>query len=143
MFEAALQKVVYDRLSNFPGMPQVYDEDSVPQPSSAEDAAAFPYVTVGDTTAVPMNTDDSTGAECTLAVHVWSRYHGYKEVRAIQALVYEALNRKVEELRAGFAALSLHLLEIEWEFTEKSFIDADGVTRHGVQRFRVLLDATT
>lgn len=115
-------------------VPSVYD--AVPQPSDAGSAAQFPYVTIGESTFAAAGYDDGMLTECTLSIHVWSRYRGYKEIRGLQAQIYALLHRQ------DFAVTGYTLVNCEWEFTEQSFLDADGVTRHGVQRFRILLDAT-
>jgi|SRR5690606_2996377 len=127
-FEAALQQAVYDQLSGYPGMPTVYDD--VPGD------AAFPYVVIGDDTHIPFDTDDSLGSESTLTLHVWSRYRGKKECKDIMALIYAALTRQP-------LALDGHdLITIEFEYSEV-VLDPDGQTRHGVQRFRALVEQVT
>lgn len=106
-------------------MPPIYDD--VPQD------AAFPYVTLGDDTHLAFDTDDSLGAESTIVVHVWSRYRGRKEVKEIQSLIYERLVRQ-------FIPVQDHdLITIEFEYSDV-IMDPDGMTRHGVQRFRVLTE---
>lgn len=130
-FEAELQKAVFDRLSGFTGMPDVYDH--VPQPTDGGSDVPFPYVTIGDDTHVPFDTDDSVGSEATITIHSWSRTRGRKEVKEIQASIRAALQR-FELNVLGFA-----LVTIEFESSD-SFMDPDTLTRHGVSIFRVLLD---
>lgn len=127
-FEAALQQAVYDQLSSYPSMPPVYDD--VPGD------AAFPYVVVGEDTHIPFDTDDSLGSESTLTLHVWSRYCGKKECKEIMALIYDALTRQALVLEAHY------LITIEFEYSEV-LLDPDGITRHGVQRFRALVEQAT
>lgn len=125
-FAAELQNAIYDRLVSFPGMPPVYD--AVP-----ENNTNFPYVVLGADTHVPFDTDNSVGADSTLTLHVWSRYRGMKECKDIQALLYDALNR-YELSVAGFWTV---FCDFEYEDT---LLDADGLTRHGVSRFRTLIE---
>lgn len=125
-FESALQQALFQRLAAYPGMPTVYD--SVP-----EDNAAFPYVVIGEDTHAPWDTDDSVGAESTITFHVWSRYRGTKEVKEIQGLIYAALNRH-ELSVSGF-----DLVTLEFEYSDV-VLDADGYTRHGVCRYRSLVE---
>jgi hypothetical protein len=132
-FETALHKAVFERLSGFSGLPDVYDH--VPQQRDSGSDVSFPYITVGDDTHVPFDTDDSVGAESTITVHAWSRKRGRAEVKGIQAGIREALQRFDLDVE-GFA-----LVTIEFDYSE-SFMDQDTLTRHGVQRFRVLLDQT-
>ena len=127
-FEAALQQTVYDQLSGYPGMPTVYDDVPVD--------AAFPYVVIGDDTHIPFDTDDSLGSESTLTLHVWSRYRGKKECKDIMALIYAALTRQPLVLDGH------DLITIEFEYSEV-VLDPDGITRHGVLRFRALVEQAT
>lgn len=127
-FELSLQRAVYDRLNAYPGLPSVYDD--VPND------AAFPYVAIGEDTHVPFDTDDSLGSESTVTLHTWSRYRGKKQAKEIQALIYDALTRKALALDAH------HLITIEFEYSEV-VLDPDGITRHGIQRFRALIEQAT
>jgi hypothetical protein len=132
-FESSLQQAVYLRLSGFSGMPDVYDH--VPQAADGGSSVPFPYVTLGDDIHVPFDTDDSVGSEATITLHTWSRARGRKEVKDIQATIRDALQRFELEVD-GFA-----LVTVEFDSSE-SFMDPDALTRHGVSRFRVLLDQT-
>lgn len=133
-FEAALQQAVYDQLSGYPGMPAVYDD--VPVDVKGQPAVAFPYVVIGEDTHIPFDTDDSLGSESTLTLHTWSRYRGKKECKEIMALNYDALTRQ------SLAVDGYDLITIEFEYSEV-VLDPDGITRHGVQRFRALTEQAT
>lgn len=125
-FEAALQKAVYERLSGYASMPPVYDD--VPQNAPAH------YVVIGEDTHVPYDTDDSVGSESTITIHQWSKSHrGKAEVKATQGLIYSALNRHELTIEDH------HLVTLEFEYSE-SMLDPDGLTRHGVVRYRALLE---
>lgn len=141
-FEESLAKAVYSVLSA--GLSSSV-HDYVPQPGDASlSSPDFPYTTIGETTAQPFDTDEDTGAECTISLHHWSRYKGYKELREIRDACYALLNRqdaKTSALYVALEALGIALISCEWEFNEQPFMDPDGVTRHAVQRFRVLLSA--
>ena len=96
-----------------------------------DQASAFPYVTLGDTTALPFDTKDKTGMEQTFTVHVWSRYRGRKEAQDIMAAAYGVLHR-------GTLTVTGHtFVNSEWEFSE-TFEDPDGLTKHGVSRYRIV-----
>ena len=93
----------------------------------------YPYVVIGDDTAAEWDTDTSLGTEATITIHAWSRQYSRREVKEIMQLVYEALHRQplsIPELQGVLC---------KWEFSE-SFMESDGVTRHGVTRFRILAD---
>lgn len=124
MMQSQIQTAIFTRVSalNFP----VYDH--VPQDS------AYPYIVIGDDTSIPFDTDNSTGTEATCTIHIWSRQRGRKEVKQMFGLINTSLHR------AEFSVTGGALIECQAEF-EESFMDSDGLTRHGVMRFRLLVDA--
>ena len=124
-FAAEIQQAVFDALGA-EGL-RVYDH----VPSDA----AFPYVVIGEDTHIPFDTDDSLGAESTVTIHVWSRYRGKKEAKELQASIYSALTR------AELSIDSYDLITIEFEYSDV-LLDPDGITRHGVSRFRFLTERT-
>lgn len=125
-FSVEIQQAVFQRLSD--ESLTVYDD--VPE------GAAFPYAVIGEDTHVPFDTDDSLGAESTVTIHVWSRYRGKNEAKEIQAAIYDALTR--QELTID----GYDLITIEFEYSDV-LLDPDGITRHGVQRFRCLTERRT
>jgi len=99
--------------------------DHVPQDS------AFPYVVIGEATSGPFDGKTENGMEQTLTIHAWSRYRGLKEVKQIMAAVTASL----DDQALAISGHTLVLLRFELAAT---FLDPDGMTRHGVQRFRAL-----
>lgn len=132
-----VQTAVYGALNNdstLGGLVQaVYD--FTPQ-EATDDDADFPYVVIGEDTAAPWDTDDILGAEWTVTIHSWSRYRGQKEVKQIMDACYNVLHR------ASLSVSNFSTITVEWEFSE-SLLDPDGLTHHGVQRYRLLLQSTT
>jgi hypothetical protein len=133
--ELEIQKAIYDALSNDYALGQIVTGvyDSVPQALDAGNDSAFPFVTVGDDTAIDWDTDTSVGKEATVTIHSWSRYRGRAEVKQIQGAIYEALHLSQLNVVGYTTVLCLS------EFSE-SMVDPDGLTRHGVQRFRIIID---
>jgi hypothetical protein len=123
MMQEEIQAAIFARVQAV-GYPTY---DHVPQ------GVDFPYVVVGDDTSTPWDTDTSIGSETTCTIHVWSRYRGRKECKEIMRTLYEALHR------ADFPIIGGALIECQAEFQE-SFLDPDGLTRHGVMRFRLTVD---
>lgn len=124
-FETTLQKAVYDTLSAYvPLTANIYDD--VPQDSD------FPYVVVGDDAHADWSTDTELGVTAVVTVHTWSRARGKKETKELQGHIYDALNR------ATLAASGYNFVSIDLVSSE-SFIDADGLTRHGVQTFNAII----
>ena len=119
-----VQKAIRDKLvAHSPLGAAVYDH--VPQD------AAFPYIQIGDDTAIDDGGKDFEGQEITCTIHTWSRYPGKKECKTIQGEIYTALHDATLTISSGV------VVQIRCEF-EQSFTDPDGETRHGVQRFRAI-----
>lgn len=112
--------------------------DAIPQPNANEPEAAYrrrvptPYLTIGDD---EINDDSNACAaawEAFVTIHVWSRAVGRGEAKRIGAEVIAALNVElsIEGLRCT-----------EFAFEAAQYPrDPDGVTTHGILRFRYLLD---
>ncbi len=114
-------------LQAFLGDPaQVFDQ--VPQDS------AFPYLVIGEDTTGPFDTKTEAGMEHRLTIHSWSRYRGLKETKQLMAAVTATLDG------ASLSVSGHDLVLIRHEFGA-TFLDPDGLTRHGVQRFRALTQA--
>ena len=107
--------------------------DNVPQAADSGDGSAYPYVTIGEDVHTDWSTDTSLGDDASITIHTWSRYRGRKETKQIQGAIYDALTR-VNLSVSGYKLVTIDFLD------EQSFIDTDGLTRHGVSTFRVLLD---
>ena len=124
-----IQKSIYQALKDDVDITAVvtgvYDE--VPQ------GTKYPYIVIGEDTALQWDTGSSVGAESTLTIHVWSRDYGRRECKEIMSLVYDVLHE------AELSIDDAHAVFCYWEFAE-TFLDTDGKTRHGVMRFRTLTE---
>lgn len=109
--------------------------DGAPQADDSGSSVAFPYVTLGDTTETEFDTDDSTGRESTLTLHVWSRYAGMKQAQDIMDRIKTVLHNQPLTVTGETVVLVL------WEFSQL-FEDPDGITRHAVTRFRIISEGT-
>ena len=134
-FETALQTTIFSTLDGDAALGALVTGvyDSAPQADDSGSSAAFPYVTIGEAVHTDWSTDTENGDDVTFTVHSWSRYRGRKEIKQIQGAVYDVLHRANLSV-AGYAFVSCDWLQSE------SFVDTDGLTRHGVQTFRVILD---
>lgn len=110
----------------------VYDHKPVPDDENNLDAD-FPYVVIGEDDATQVDTDDTINADHISVIHTWSRYRGLKEIKQMQQAIKDALHR--QPLTVANAVYTDGYLEME-----ENFVDSDGLTRHGVQRFISLLD---
>jgi len=130
----ALQQAVYAALIADAGIKTVLGDparvfDHVPP------SAAFPYLAFGETTAQPFDGKTEDGLDQALSLHTWSRARGLKETKTIMAAVAAALDDQTFSLNGHV----LVLLRLAFAMTA---LDSDGLTRHGVQRFRALTQAT-
>lgn len=134
-FSTALQTAIFSRLTDQLSSYRVYD--TPPNQPDGMPLANFPYVTIGDDTLSPFDTDDTLGMSATVTLHVWSRTDGKKQTKEILGLIYDALNRQA----ASLSAAGYRFVDCLHEFTE-IIEEVDGKTRHGVCRYRVLMEKT-
>lgn len=98
-----------------------------------EEDTAYPYITIGEETAIDAGTKTKDAHEHTLTLHIWSRYRGgRKEVKEIMEQVFSALHNN------DITVSGASLVNIRHEF-EQTLVEADGITRHGIMRFRVVV----
>ncbi|MAN76870.1 MAG: hypothetical protein CML24_06675 [Rhizobiales bacterium] len=104
----------------------------------------FPYVQIGEFTTGPFQTYDRYGQEVTLTIHVYSQqigpnaYQGMSEIQAIMNLVQGLLARTSFQVD-GWGNIGC------WGDFEQTLLESDGITRHGILRYRMLVlqDYTT
>lgn len=127
-----LQKAIYTALDNA----NITDASGNPISGVFDDVdedTAFPYVTVGEETAINAGTKTLDAHEHTITLHIWSRYRGgRKEVKEIMQQVFSALHN------SDITVDGASLVNIRHEF-EQTLVEADGITRHGIMRFRVVV----
>lgn len=93
--------------------------------------APVPYVAIGDGTAVDVGGTLVDAQEHTLTVHCWSETPSTLEVKRMIAAVRAALHERTLTLSAG----TCRNLRCEYHETLR---DPDGITHHGVMRFRAV-----
>lgn len=132
-FTTAAQEIVFGILNgNLTGC-TVFD--TAPFLPEGAPATTFPYCVIGDDTLAAWETDDTVGAEITITLHFWSRARGYKQVKALMDQAYSLLNR-ASVVKSGY-----NVVDCLVEFGE-AMADPDGVTKHGVQRYRLTIQAS-
>lgn len=119
-----LQKAIYSKLSTDLTVSVL---DNVPS------GTPYPYVVIGDDTLNDSSTDDFIGFQATVTIHSWTDSEGRKQVKTIQQSIFDSLNRCTLSI-SGF-----NFVSCTQEYSE-TMLEADGITRHGIQRFRVLYD---
>lgn len=102
----------------------VYDD--VPQ------SATYPYIALGEETVIDFSTKDTHGNEITINIHVWSQYKGSKETKQIMDKIHDLLHN------INLTVTGHNLINLRFEFSD-IMRDPDGITRHGVMRFRAII----
>ena len=125
-----LQKSIYAKLNTDSTIKTTYSATVHDHVSSG---TAFPYVVIGEET----NTDDSSSKdidfnEFTLTIHTFSRNRGRKEAKQIMARIYTLLHK------ASLTITGATHVNTRFEYSDV-VREQDGLTYHGVQRFRTIL----
>lgn len=126
------QKGIFDALD---GVISATVYDDVPDLPEGMPDSNFPYVVVGDDTSRPWDTDDQLGEELTITLHIWSRYRGMKQVKDIMGEIYDVLHR------GSPTATGMRIVDCLFEFAD-TFLEDDGITRHGVCRYRLTVETS-
>ena len=107
------------------GGPKVYDEPP--------NAAAFPYVTLGDARIQDFSTGNDPAEEHRLTLHAWSRQGGHKEAHVIAGALLQALDD------APLAPDGHRLVNLRFSIADIRR-ESDGRTYHALVRFRAVTE---
>ena len=120
-----LHKAIRDRITSITGK-EVYDDfpENVP----------MPHIIAGEIDGRDWSDKFQPGQEVTATIHVWSDYPGKKEVSEIMDEILQALTSAPLSLGNSFRAVceNVDMSEI--------IVDIDGVTRHGILKFKYLIE---
>ena len=125
-----LQKTIYAKLNTDSTIKTTYSATVHDHVSSG---TAFPYVVIGEETLI----DDSSSKdidfnEFTLTIHTFSRNRGRKEAKQIMARIYTLLHK------ASLTVTGANHINTRFEYSDV-VREQDGLTYHGIQRFRTIL----
>jgi len=125
-----LQKAIYSTLNGA----SLVGEDSVAVSvyDDVPEGKTYPYVVIGEETSLNISTKTVDAHEHTLTIHVWSQYRGRKEIKEIMEQIYTALHD------SAITVSGASLVNLKQEF-EQTLLEGDGITRHGVIRFRAVV----
>ena len=124
-----LQKSIFTALNgNVTGVSSA----NIPIYDDVPEGSVYPYVVIGEETASNNGTKTLDGFEHTITLHVWSQYRGRREIKEIMQSVYEKLHN------TAITVTGASLVNIRQEFSN-TLAEQDGITRHGVMRFRAVL----
>ena len=127
-YASALQQTVFNALDQSSTLQNLVTDvyDFVPE------GTAFPYVKIGEQTMVDNGTKNKQGTDFTIEVHTFSRYRGSVEIKNIMSVVYDILHE------SSLSVSGAELINMRFEFSD-IIKENDGLTTHGVQRFRVFV----
>ena len=92
---------------------------------------SYPFITLGEETAIDYSTNNLVGAETTINIHIWSRYKGSKQTKQIMDKVHDLFHD------VSLSVSGVNLINLRFEYSD-IMRDPDGITRHGVMRFRAI-----
>jgi len=93
---------------------------------------AYPFISFGDETSIDSSTKDSQAQEYTVTMHIFSEFRGKAEVKNIMSAVYDVLHD------SDMIVTDANLINLRFEFSD-IVTENDGITRHGVMRFRAVV----
>ena len=100
--------------------------DNVPQDTT------YPYVVLGNITALNRGTKTLDGNEYVLDIDVWSTYRGKKEISEAMERIYELLHDTTYSVSGADMVVS----QVRNTIT---LVENDGITRHGVLTLSVIV----
>lgn len=113
-------------LSSYNGSPSVFTH--VPQKLKE----GYPWVTIFGIESNQFDNDATLGFDSTMTVHSWSNQRDMAEINNIKAAIYNVLHNN-DLTYTGYSNV-----EFCQEF-ETTLRDPDGITLHGVQRFKIIM----
>lgn len=130
----ALQDALYTALSGSAALQALIGDparvfDHVP------DDTPFPYVEIGEVSAKRFDSASRNGLDCIVTLNVWSRYSGRREAKQILDAIYAVLHDGTLSVTGNAHVLSAFL-------GAETKRDDDGLTYHGIVRYRVILQGT-
>ena len=127
-YASALQQTVFNALDQSSTLQNLVTDvyDFVPE------GTAFPYVKIGEQTMVDNGTKNKQGTDFTIEVHTFSIFRGIVEIKNIMSVVYDILHE------SSLSVSGADLINMRFEFSD-IIKENDGLTTHGVQRFRVFV----
>ena len=123
-----LQRSVYTALTSSAALVNQVNGifDDVPQDVD------YPFVALGDETSIDRSTKTIDGQEVTITIHVFSENKGKLVTKQIMQAIYDVLHDN------DMIVQNANLVNMRFEFSD-IVIENDGVTRHGVMRFRAVI----
>lgn len=129
-----LQKAVYSSLNG--GSITDYNGDAIAGVfDDVPEETAYPYIVIGEETAIDGSAKDKDIFEHTLTIHIWSQYRGRRDIKEIMKQVHDLLHD------SALSVSGASMVNMRQEF-QTTLLEGDGITRHGVMRFRAVVSDT-
>lgn len=113
-------------ISSYAGSPSVFTH--VPQ----DLGEIYPWVVIYGIESNQFDNDATLGFECTMTVHSWDNRRDMGPINSIKKAIYDILHNNTLTF-TGYSSV-----EYCQEF-QTTLRDPDGITLHGVQRFRIIV----
>ncbi len=125
-----LQTILYSTLNGDSTLDGIVGDnkifDNVPQDTS------YPYVVIGNESAINRGTKTLDGNEYTIDIEVWSQYRGKKEIKEAMERVYNLFHDATYSVSGADMVVS----QVRNVIT---LTENDGITRHGVITLSVIV----
>ena len=124
----ALQEALYSRLNGDGTLGSLVTGvyDAVPEDT------VLPAVVIGTRTTTDDGTNTLDARDYVFNIDVWSAYSGMKEIKNIMKQVYALLHE------SSLTVSGASLVNLRFEFSD-IINENDGLTTHGLQRFRAVI----
>lgn len=125
-----LQTIIYSTLNGDSTLDGIVGNnrifDNVPQDTD------YPYVVIGNESAVNRGTKTIDGNEYTVDIEVWSQYRGKKEIKDAMERIYALFHDTTYSVSGADMVVS----QVRNVIT---LVESDGLTRHGVITLSVIV----
>ena len=124
----ALQEAIYSAL-NVSAITSDLNCAVVNEPTNDQ---SYPFIQLGEDRVDDYSTKVEAGGEYELNFDIWSQYKGSKECKQIMDKIHDLLHD------SSISVTGFNLVNIQLDYSD-ILRDPDGVTRHGVMRFRAII----
>lgn len=125
-----LQTIIYSTLNGDSTLDGIIGDnkifDNVPQDTG------YPYVVIGNESAINRGTKSLDGNEYTLDIEVWSQYRGKKEIKEAMERIYTLFH----DASYSVSGANMVVSQVRNVIT---LVENDGITRHGVITLSVIV----
>ncbi len=124
----ALQEAIYSAL-NVSAITSDLNCAVVNEPTNDQ---SYPFIQLGEDRVDDYSTKVEAGGEYELNFDIWSQYKGSKECKQIMDKIHDLLHD------SSISVTGFNLVNIQLDYSD-ILKDPDGVTRHGIMRFRAII----